>query len=100
MPVQLSDFNLDILPSMMKGDSLQNWDAVDSHRLAIICAVLAIGTFHDLDNTDYDIDSKYWYNLGRAALSLHCVMEHPSIPGIQALVSTRDVIMMLDSEAK
>jgi hypothetical protein len=87
MPIQESEFYDELLPHIYSGDHTgASWDATDSHRLAVVCMVLASGTFHDMTNPDFVVDSRYWFHLGKAALSLHDALEYPSIPGIQALV--------------
>lgn len=59
---------------------------MDSHRLAVLYMVLALGTLLDLDKPALSADATRYYQLGRAALSLDSVLEAQSIPGIQALV--------------
>jgi hypothetical protein len=87
IPVQASEFHSHILPHIFDRRGMDaDWSAADSHRLAIICMVLANGTFYDLEDADYLVHSAYWNDLGKSALSLHSVMEYPSLQAIQALV--------------
>lgn len=61
-------------------------DPLDSHRLAILFLVLALGALLDLDSPALSQESMQYYHLGRASLSLDSILEFQSIPAIQALV--------------
>lgn len=63
-------------------------DPMDSHKLAILYLVLAMGMLLDLDKPPLSSEATRYYQLGRAALSLDSILEHQSIPAIQALVSS------------
>jgi hypothetical protein len=58
-----------------------------SHSLAVLYMALALGTLLDLDRPAHCPESKQFYQLARAALTLDSVLEAQSIPAIQALVS-------------
>jgi hypothetical protein len=62
-------------------------DPSDSHRLAVLFMVFALGTLFDLDMPYLAIETTQYYQLARASLSLDSVLESQSIPAIQALVS-------------
>ena len=64
-------------------------DPTDSHRLAVLYMVFALGTLMDLDQPYLSTQSTQYYQLARAALSLDSVLENQSIPAIQALVRPR-----------
>ncbi|KAI0343138.1 hypothetical protein BDW22DRAFT_1329008 [Trametopsis cervina] len=61
-------------------------DPTHSHRLAVLYMVFALGTLMDLEQPYLSIASTQYYQLARAALSLDSILEHQSIPAIQALV--------------
>ncbi|KAI0953849.1 hypothetical protein AcV7_007263 [Taiwanofungus camphoratus] len=61
-------------------------DPMDSHKLAILYLVLAMGMLLDLDKPPLSSEATRYYQLGRAALSLDSILEHQSIPAIQALI--------------
>ncbi|KAI0080188.1 hypothetical protein K474DRAFT_1590474 [Panus rudis PR-1116 ss-1] len=61
-------------------------DPIDSHRLAVLYLVFALGTLLDLDLPPLSTEASEYYQLGRAALSLESILESQSIPAIQALV--------------
>lgn len=61
-------------------------DPIDSHRLAVVYMVFALGTLFDLEKPYLSVEATQYYQAGRAALSLDSVLEHQSIPAIQALV--------------
>lgn len=63
-------------------------ETVDSHSLAILFMVLALGTFLDLEKPAHDPESIHYYQLARAALALNSVLDDQTIPAIQALVSS------------
>lgn len=62
-------------------------DPIDSHRLAVLYMVFALGTLFDLEKPYLSIESTQYYQLARASLSIDSVLEHQTIPAIQALVS-------------
>lgn len=62
-------------------------DPIDSHRLAVLYMVFALGTLFDLEKPYLSIEGTQYYQLARASLSIDSVLEHQTIPAIQALVS-------------
>ena len=48
---------------------------------------MAMGALLDLDRPPHSYDANYYYQLGRAALTVDSVFEEQSIPAIQALVN-------------
>lgn len=76
----------------------QGWpedqDPNDSHRLAVLYMVFAVGTLMDLEKPYLSLEATQYYQLARAALSLDSVLEYQSIPGIQALVSLEKAVPM------
>ncbi|KAJ7257895.1 fungal-specific transcription factor domain-containing protein [Mycena haematopus] len=63
-----------------------SYGSVNSHCLAVLYMVLAVGTLVDLQMPAHSPEATEYYQLGRAALAIDSVLEEPSIPGIQALV--------------
>lgn len=63
-------------------------DPIDSHRLAVLYMVFALGTLFDLEKPSLSLEATQYYQLSRAALSMDPVLEHQTIPAIQALVSS------------
>lgn len=61
-------------------------DPIDSHRLAVLYMVLALGTLFDLGQPYLCVEATQYYQLARAAISLDSLLEHQTIPAIQALV--------------
>ena len=62
-------------------------DPIDSHRLAVLYMVFALGTLFDLEKPYLSVEATQYYQLARASLSIDSVLEHQTIPAIQALVS-------------
>ena len=58
----------------------------ESHRLALLYIVLAVGILVDLTRPSHDPAAVRYYQLAKAALSLDPILEDPSTTGIQALV--------------
>ncbi|KAJ7140762.1 hypothetical protein C8R44DRAFT_846798 [Mycena epipterygia] len=56
------------------------------HQMAVIYGVFALGALVDLALPPYNTESECYFDLGRAALSVRSVFEHPSTAAIQALV--------------
>ena len=73
----------------------QQWpedsDPTDSHRLAVLYMVFALGTLMDLEKPYLSVEATQYYQLARASLALDSILEHQSIPAIQALVSTENL---------
>jgi hypothetical protein len=64
-------------------------DPTDSHRLAVLFVVFALGTLMDLEQPYLSVSSTQYYQLAKAALSLDSILESQSILSIQALVRRR-----------
>lgn len=62
-------------------------DPTESHRLAVLYMVFAIGTLMDLEQPSLSVASTQFYQMARAALSLDSVLENQSLHAIEALVS-------------
>ncbi len=65
---------------------LEDQDPTDSHRLAVLYMVFALGTLMDLDKSYLSLEATQYYQLARASLALDSILEHQSIPAVQALV--------------
>ncbi|KAH8093725.1 fungal-specific transcription factor domain-containing protein [Cristinia sonorae] len=85
-PVPESEFYLEILPRIYSQSLNVEQDPIDSHRLAVVFMVLALGTLVDLDRPPLSTEASQYYQLGRTALSLDSILECQSIPAIQALL--------------
>ncbi|THH09731.1 hypothetical protein EW145_g1797 [Phellinidium pouzarii] len=57
----------------------------ESHRLALLYIVLAVGILVDLNRPSHDSSAVGYFQLSKAALGLDSIMEEPSVPAIQAL---------------
>ena len=84
-PISQQDFSDTVFRPVYDEGSVP--EAVDSHSLAILFMVLALGTFLDLEKPAHDPESIHYYQLARAALALKSVLDDQTIPAIQALVS-------------
>ncbi|KAL5492320.1 hypothetical protein ACEPAI_3767 [Sanghuangporus weigelae] len=58
----------------------------ESHRLALLYIVLAVGILVDLKRSSHDPAAVRYFQLSKAALSLDTILEDPSVPAIQALL--------------
>ncbi|KAH9946504.1 hypothetical protein B0H21DRAFT_743137 [Amylocystis lapponica] len=85
-PLPEAEFYERILPRIYEFSAESDHDPMDSHRLAILYMVLALGTLLDLDKPPLSSEATRYYQLGRAALSLDSILESQSIPAIQALI--------------
>ena len=62
-------------------------DPLESHKLAVLFFVFAMGKLLDLRGPDIlTQEAMRYYQIGRAALSLNGFLEARSIPAVQALV--------------
>ncbi|TFY61761.1 hypothetical protein EVJ58_g4311 [Rhodofomes roseus] len=69
---------------------LADQDPDYSHKMSVLFMVFAMGSLLDLDKSPSTVtgDAARYYQLGRAALSLDSILEHQTIPAIQALSIT------------
>ncbi|KAI5122510.1 hypothetical protein M0805_001418 [Coniferiporia weirii] len=58
----------------------------ESHRLALLYIVLAVGILVNLERPSHDTSAARYFQLSKAALSLDSILEEPSPMAIQALV--------------
>jgi len=85
-PIPETEFYSCVLPRFYEQAALIDQDPMDSHRLSILYLVLAMGLLLDLDKPPLTSESTRYYHLARAALSLDSILEHQTIPAIQALI--------------
>jgi hypothetical protein len=69
-----------------KSHSFEPQDPIGSHNLAVMFLVFALGALLDLEGQSHSPEAKWYYQLGRAALSFEPVLDSPSLRTIQALV--------------
>jgi hypothetical protein len=60
---------------------------LDLHRLGLFYMIIATATLHDHAKAIYNDESFKYFNLARACLSSKCILENPTVPALQALVS-------------
>lgn len=88
-PIPENEFYNSVLTRFYESSAMVDQDPTDSHRLAIMYLVLAMGVLLDLDQQPLTAEATRYYQLGRAALALDSILEHQTIQAVQALVSTR-----------
>ncbi|KAJ6573406.1 hypothetical protein DFH09DRAFT_1277047 [Mycena vulgaris] len=60
--------------------------ACSVHQVAVLYGVFALGALVDLTLPRYNVESEYYFDLCRAALSVRSVFDDPTVATIQALV--------------
>ncbi|KAK0467253.1 fungal-specific transcription factor domain-containing protein [Desarmillaria tabescens] len=75
-------------------------EAINSHSLALLFMVLAMGALMDLELPAHSPEAIQYYQLAKAALSINSVFEEQSIPGIQALFIMCHFMFWNDTEAR
>jgi hypothetical protein len=83
-PIEEDDFYQTIFREIY---GLSTRNAFDSHCVAVLYSVLALGTLMDLEEPANSHQATRYYHLGRTALSVDSIFEEQSIPAIQALAS-------------
>lgn len=86
-PIPESEFNETVFSRFYKGAGYADQDPDYSHKLSVLFMVLAMGSLLNVEDSMPSPDAARYYQLGRAALSLDSILEHHTIPAIQALVS-------------
>ena len=76
-------------PSSPVYDVDRDSGSYESHRLALLYAILAVGVLVDLRIQSHSPHAVQFFQLSKAALSLDSVLDEPSVPAIQALVRYR-----------
>lgn len=85
-PIPENEFYNSVLTRFYESSAMVDQDPTDSHRLAIMYLVLAMGVLLDLDQQPLTAEATRYYQLGRAALALDSILEHQTIQAVQALV--------------
>jgi len=86
-PVPKSEFYKKIFRRIYYPATDFHEDVFDSHNLAVLYMILALGTLLDLEKPSNSPEAAGYYQLGRAVLSLDSVLETQSVLTIQALVT-------------
>ncbi|KIP05474.1 hypothetical protein PHLGIDRAFT_108161 [Phlebiopsis gigantea 11061_1 CR5-6] len=85
-PIPENEFYSTVFARIYDQNIALDQDPIDSHRLAVLYMVFALGTLFDLEKQSLSLEATQYYQLARAALSMDPVLEHQTIPAIQALV--------------
>jgi hypothetical protein len=80
------DFYATVFQPIYETDAHLPDDFIETHTLAVLYLILAVGTLLDLEKPPLSLEASQYYQLGCAALSLYSPYEEGSIPAIQALV--------------
>lgn len=70
-------------------------EKIHLQQLALVYAILALGTHHNLEIPPNDATSNEFVNLAKACLASDDFLNHNTIAGVQALVSTVLVYAMV-----
>ncbi|KAI0305961.1 hypothetical protein B0F90DRAFT_1808515 [Multifurca ochricompacta] len=95
-PIEQSDFYGSIYNRVFDLEAGSDYDRIQSHRIAVVYMMLAIGALLDLDAPPHSYDASHYYQLGRAALSVDSIFEEQSIPAIQALLLMSHYMFLSD----
>lgn len=95
-PIEQNDFYGSIYSRVFDPDAGPDHDRIQSHRIAVVYMMLAIGALLDLDAPPHSYDASHYYQLGRAALSVDPIFEEQSIPAIQALLLMSHYMFLSD----
>lgn len=95
-PIEQGDFYGSIYSRVFEPDAGPDHDRIQSHRIAVVYMMLAIGALLDLDAPPHSYDASHYYQLGRAALSVDPIFEEQSIPAIQALLLMSHYMFLSD----
>lgn len=85
-PLPRHQFYDAIFPRIYLPDVVADYDSADSHGLAVMFGVLAVGTMVDPNLPRDTTEAERYYQLARAAIALDSVLENPSETAVQALV--------------
>ncbi|TDL23723.1 hypothetical protein BD410DRAFT_786992 [Rickenella mellea] len=95
-PLPRHQFDETIFSRIYDAELVTDHDPFESHRLAVLYMILAIGTLVDLKIRSHDPLAVQYYQLGRAALSLDSVLEEPSVPAVQAMLLMSHFLFLAD----
>ncbi|KAI0272646.1 fungal-specific transcription factor domain-containing protein [Gloeopeniophorella convolvens] len=96
-PIDQKDFYSSIYGRVFgPSDASADHDRIQSHRIAVVYMMLAIGALLDLDAPSHSDDATHYFQLGRAALSVDSIFEEQSIPAIQALLLMSHYMFLAD----
>ncbi|VDB88587.1 unnamed protein product [Peniophora sp. CBMAI 1063] len=85
-PVEPDDLWINIFNPVYRMTPDDAYDAVQSHRIAVLYLMFALAELLNLERTPYSKEADFYYKLARTALAVDSVLEEQSIQAIQALV--------------
>jgi hypothetical protein len=86
-PVRREELIDDILTPIYKAArTQQDKPSISPHKLAVLFTVFALGAFMDLTLPPCNVESKNYFTLARAALSLRPILDCPDVSTVQAIV--------------
>ncbi|KZT70724.1 hypothetical protein DAEQUDRAFT_724848 [Daedalea quercina L-15889] len=85
-PIPEPEYNEVVFSRFYENAGWADQDPDYSHKMGILFLSFALGSLLDLDSTSSSDDVARYYQLGRAALCLDSILEHYTIPAIQALI--------------
>ena len=86
-PIPESEFNETVFSRFYESADDADQDPDYSHKMSVLFMALAMGSLLNVEDSMPSTNAARYYQLGRAALSLDSILEHHTIPAIQALVS-------------
>jgi len=89
LPVFEEDFYQMILPGIYDPTASVGQDSIESHNLAILYVIMAIGSLLDVEQPPRSAQSAKYYEMCRLALTLDVPLEDGAISAIQVLVCGR-----------
>ncbi|KAJ7093817.1 hypothetical protein B0H15DRAFT_142470 [Mycena belliarum] len=84
-PIMRAEF-VELLSRVYSSLGAPDPGACSLHEMAVLYGVFALGALVDLTLAPYNAESEYYFDLCRAALSVHSIFDSPSSATIQALV--------------
>ena len=85
-PISESEFEDMIFSQVYRPGISSLEEAAHPHLLAILLAIMALGTLMDTQRESHSREARHYYQLSRSALSLRTVLEEQSVDAVRALV--------------
>ncbi|EJD35824.1 hypothetical protein AURDEDRAFT_92952 [Auricularia subglabra TFB-10046 SS5] len=94
-PISREEFKVTIFSRVYAGGA-PTADALSAHELAILLTILAIGCMVDVNRPPYNQEASKFYHLGRLALGMDSILDHPTVQGIRAMHMMALLLQMCD----
>lgn len=97
-PVHKEDFLHSVLTACYPNDE-PSLDTISADRLSVLFMVFCVGAFFDFDQPLVPRESEEYYILGRAAMCVRPIYDHPTVYAIQSMVCPGSYVPLIETHS-